>query len=51
MTEEFHKWLILPHEETVKHKSLPEVVKLPEGETRSLLKPKKSKKRKGVESA
>ena len=38
-------------EDTVKHKSLPEIIKLPDGETRPALKAKKTKKRKGIESA
>lgn len=37
--------------ETVKEKKLPEIIRLPENEKRLLLKPKKAKKKKGMETA
>lgn len=42
---------IVINEETVKEKKLPEVIRLPENEKRLLLKPKKAKKKKGMETA
>ncbi|SCJ72090.1 ATP-dependent Clp protease ATP-binding subunit ClpX [uncultured Clostridium sp.] len=42
---------IIIQEETVKNKELPEVVRLPENEKRLVLKPKKAKKKKGMETA
>ncbi|MBM6837070.1 ATP-dependent Clp protease ATP-binding subunit ClpX [Clostridium saudiense] len=42
---------IIIKEETVKNKELPEVVRLPENEKRLVLKPKKAKKKKGMETA
>ncbi|MBC5630055.1 ATP-dependent Clp protease ATP-binding subunit ClpX [Clostridium sp. NSJ-6] len=42
---------IIIQEDTVKNKQLPEVVRLPENEKRLVLKPKKAKKKKGMETA
>lgn len=42
---------IVINEETVKEKKLPEVIRLPENEKRLLIKPKKAKKKKGMETA
>ena len=42
---------IIINEDTVKNKELPEVVRLPENEKRLVLKPKKAKKKKGMETA
>ena len=42
---------IVINEETVKEKKLPEVIRLPENEKRLFLKPKKAKKKKGMETA
>ena len=42
---------IVIQEETVKNKQLPEVIRLPENEKRLVLKPKKAKKKKGMETA
>lgn len=42
---------IVIKEDTVKNKELPEVVRLPENEKRLVLKPKKVKKKKGMETA
>lgn len=41
---------IVIQEETVKNKQLPEVIRLPENEKRLVLKPKKAKKKKGMET-
>ncbi|MGL5151488.1 MAG: ATP-dependent Clp protease ATP-binding subunit ClpX [Clostridium sp.] len=38
-------------DDAIKKIGKPEIIKLPEGETRALIKPKKSKKRKGMETA
>ena len=42
---------VIIKEDTVKDKQLPEVVRLPENEQRLALKPKKTKKKKGMETA
>ena len=42
---------VIIKEDTVKDKQLPEVVRLPENEKRLALKPKKTKKKKGMETA
>lgn len=42
---------IIIQEDTVKNKELPEIVRLPENEKRLVLKPKKAKKKKGMETA
>ena len=42
---------VIINDKCITEKKIPEVVKLPEGEVRPQIKAKKTKKRKGIESA